>query len=132
MIDKYETKIAALTNENSRLKQKPSPLKDVVSRKERSRSKSPFKVQVQDELMSPIKLFKGVDQMQTAKSTMFTPNKVGGLNDGPRFASVLAKYQGGDEDNNFPIELINPEPVEDSHRKSRFAAKSNIKKQREE
>ena len=57
---------------------------------------------------SPIKAFKGLDMMQTAKSTMFTPHKVGALPEGPRFSSVLAKYQGNDEDSNFPIELINP------------------------
>ena len=69
--------------------------------------------------------------MQTAKSTMFTPQKVGGLQEGPRFSSVLAKYQSNEDSSNFPIELINPEPVEEDFRQSRFAAKSNLKKQRE-
>lgn len=46
--------------------------------------------------------------MQSAKSTIFTPQKAGPLTDGPRFSSVLAKYQSNDEDNNFPLELINP------------------------
>ena len=80
---------------------------------------------------SPIKKFRGLDMMQTAKSTVFNPHKVGSLSEGPRFSSVLAKYQVNDEDNNFPIELINPEPA-DELRQSRFAAKSNVKKQREE
>ena len=61
---------------------------------------------------SPIKMFKGVDMMQTAKSTVLNPHKVGALTEGPRFSSVLAKYQNSDEDNGFPLELINPEPVE--------------------
>jgi hypothetical protein len=43
----------------------------------------------------------------------------------------LAKYQATDGDTNFPLELINPEPVEDETRKSRYVAKSNQKKQRE-
>ena len=71
--------------------------------------------------------------MQTAKSTMFNLNKVGCLNEGPQFSSVLAKYHSNDGgDSNFPIELINPEPVEEDHRRSRYIVKSNMKKQREE
>ena len=71
--------------------------------------------------------------MNTAKSTMFTPQRVsGGVQEGQRFSSVLAKYHHADGDSNFPLELINPEPVEDATRKSRFAVKSNQKKQRDE
>lgn len=60
---------------------------------------------------SPIKAFKNIEMMQTAKSNLFTPFN-GNFEEGQRFSSVLAKYQNN-EDNNFPLELINPEPGED-------------------
>lgn len=69
--------------------------------------------------------------MQTAKSNLFNPSAAGILDEGNRFSSVLAKYQNCD-DNNFPLELINPEPGSEDHIKSRFEVKSNRKKQREE
>ena len=80
---------------------------------------------------SPNKVFKNLDMMQTAKSSLFNPCVADILDEGNRFSSVLAKYQNND-DHNFPLELINPEPGEDDHMQSRFQAKSNRKKQREE
>jgi len=82
---------------------------------------------------SPIKLYKGLDEMHTAKSSMFTPQRTGSMQEAHRFSTVLAKYQTADGDNNFPLELINPEPAaDDDARKSRFAVKNNQKKQRED
>ena len=50
-------------------------------------------------------------------------------------STVLSKYKkSDDEDNQFPIELINGNHGESGElqRKSRFITKSNIKKQKEE
>lgn len=73
--------------------------------------------------------------MQTAKSNLFTPFK-DNFEEEIKFSSILNKYKKGqDDDNNFPVELINPEPGEDEqfdHGKSRFEVNSKRKKQREE
>ena len=73
--------------------------------------------------------------MQTAKSTLFAPFP-NGFEDDIKLSAILSKYKRGrDEDSNFPVELINPEPGEDDdfrQGKSQFEIKSNRKKQREE
>lgn len=69
--------------------------------------------------------------MQTAKSNLFTAYNTN-FEEGQRFSSVLAKYQNN-EDHNFPLELINPEPADDyNHKQSRFEVKTQRKKQKEE
>jgi cell division septum initiation protein DivIVA len=128
LIDKYESKIAALIAENARLKQRPSALQ--MKHAKTTHSKSPFKID--DEIASPIKKFNGLDMMQTAKSTMFNMNSKGPLTSGQKFSSVLAKYQSKSDSGNFPLELINPEPADSDHRTSRYVAKTTAKKQREE
>lgn len=140
LIDKYEKKISQLTEENKRLKDKksfspsrsPSPTvsRDTIF----GTVKRGSPISKSSRMPSPIKGFKNLDMMQTAKSNLFNPFATGGLEDGQRFSSVLAGYQSNDDDHNFPIELINPEPGEDgeAHVKSRFETKSNRKKQREE
>ncbi len=51
---------------------------------------------------SPIKEFKGLDMIQTAKSNLF--NRYSGHMEEPqKFSSVLDKYQHSDSDNLFPI-----------------------------
>jgi hypothetical protein len=51
------------------------------------------------------------------------------------FFSVFSKYRhtnNNDKDNQFPVELINPEPLEVDKNQSRFEVVSRRKKQREE
>jgi ATP adenylyltransferase/5',5'''-P-1,P-4-tetraphosphate phosphorylase II len=77
-----------------------------------------------------------LESMPTTKSNLFTPF-TNGFDDDIRFSAVLSKYKRGkDEDNHFPVELINPEPGYDEpefHKgKSQFEVKQNLKKQREQ
>ena len=72
-----------------RLKQSKSPLKSYNQKKSPTRSTGFLR----SELPSPIKAFKNLDMMQTAKSNVFAPSADGNLDDGRRFSSVLAKYQ---------------------------------------
>jgi len=51
--------------------------------------------------------------MQTAKSNVFHGFSPQGFDEDMKFSSVLSKYKrSSDEDNHFPVELINPEPAD--------------------
>lgn len=108
MIDQYERTIEQLKEENRRLKN-DSPAKEFV----RTGAKTPLnQSKEQNSSLSSRPLHSPLDMMATAKSNLFTPYKTSNLDDEMRFSSVLSKYRRtNDEDNQFPVELINPEPV---------------------
>lgn len=112
IIDQYERKIAELKEENRMLKIGKGdvgdlPLRTAVKkgREEREYNSNKF---IHSGKRSP-----NLEMMQTAKSTMFAPF-ANGFEDDIKLSAILTKYKRGrDEDSNFPVELINPEPGED-------------------
>lgn len=126
LIDKYEQVLQTLKDENIRLREEQSPIKQFVRT---GVKQNPSRMTNYSEPISPVKTSNPIDMLQTAKSNMFTPfgsnNKLGEI----KLSSIMAKRQTYD-DFNFPVELIGNEP--EQHNMSRFECNSRIKKQKEE
>jgi hypothetical protein len=84
--------------------------------------------------ISPVKKRSPLDMMPTAKSKLYSPY-LNTADEDAKFSVILTQYRRGrDEDNNFPVELINQEPEDENFHngKSIFEIRAAHKKQREE